>query len=435
MIKVSDNIAKVFHKDFAAIVRHEIIAGGRATTKTNRNAMKVALRMLTYPNEEWIVVRQNYAHHSESTFLELVTAFERLGLTENIHFNTRGTKLLIKLNNGSTIRFGGMDDFRKLKGYTKTGKDKYIGGVWFFEIDEFKGSYGITQTVSTFIRGKKPHFTCLYEYNPPELGSWVYEWSAEMRQRSDTLYSFTTYTDLTNWERENWLGQAMLDDIEESKRVNFQLYENIYLGRPRILLGACYPNPIKTFDESEDIKLSYINVGIDYGDVDATTAVAVGCNNRGKFFIIDHYYTKDKNKTITEKQEEIRVWLNSLREVYDIAIDVYCETNPQTLYILLRQDTNLLEGIYIRKVDKKKEFVKSIGAIQERIDAINILIAKDEIFIREDLDRIKRAMIEAQYDKHNKRVDDGSSDIDTLDALEYAFKSEIRIILNSFYKE
>ena len=116
--KVSDNIAKIFHKDFHTIARHEIIAGGRASTKTSRNAMKIALRMLKYPDEEWIVVRQHYAHHADSTFLELQTAFERLGLQEGEHFESRGTKLKITLQSGSTIRFGGMDDYRKMKGFT-----------------------------------------------------------------------------------------------------------------------------------------------------------------------------------------------------------------------------------------------------------------------------------------------------------------------------
>lgn len=432
MKRLSDQIAKVFHPTFSKIVRHEISAGGRASTKTSKNALKIAVRMLKNPDEEWIVVRQNYAHHADSTFLELQTAFERLGLQEGVHFTSRGTKLLIKLNNGSTIRFGGMDDFRKLKGYTKTSARKYIGGVWFFEIDEFKGSYGISQTVATFIRGDKPHFTCLYEFNPPEVGSWVYPWVEEMKKRKDCLYIFANYTDLTPWEQKNWLGPLMLEEIEESKRINYPLYENIYLGKPRLLEGACYPNPIP--DMFEEVKFDYINVGIDYGDVDATTAVAVGILD-GKFYVIDQYYAKDSNKTITDKEAEIREFLNSLRETYKVGLDVYCETNPQTLYILLKQDVNLYDGIYIRKVNKKKEFIKSSGAIQERIDAINILIGKGAIWINPELEQVKKAMLEAQYDAHNKRLDDGTSDVDTLDALEYAIKSEIKFILNSFYKE
>lgn len=434
-LKVSDNVAKIFHKDFNTVVRHEIVAGGRASTKTSRNAMKIAVRMLQDPREEWIVVRQHYAHHADSTFLELQTAFERLGLTEGSHFFTRGTKLKITLFNGSTIRFGGMDDFRKLKGFTKTSEEKFIGGIWFFEIDEFKGSYGISQTIATFVRGDKPHFTALYEYNPPETGSWVYEWVAEMKQRDDTLYIFANYNDLTMWEQRNWLGQLMLDEIEETKRVNISLFQNIYLGQPRVLEGACYPRPIPDIvDSLKDIKFDYINVGIDYGDADATTAVAIGIS-ADKFYVLSQYYSKDKNKLITEKEEEIRDWLNWLKDEYNASIDTYCETNPQSLYILMKQDIHIYDGIYIHKVDKKKDFIKSTSAIQERIDAINILIGKGTIFINPELHKIKQAMAEAQYDKHSKRLDDGTSDIDTLDAMEYAIKAEIRFILNNFYKE
>lgn len=434
-VPISENIAEVFHPTFNTVVRHEILAGGRASTKTSRNALKVIMRMLQYPGEEWIVVRQHYAHHADSTYLELQTALERLGLKEGEHFFTRGTKLKITLFDpkGPSIRFGGMDDFRKLKGFTKTGEGRYIGGLWFFEIDEFKGSYGIHQTVSTFVRGNKPHFTALYEYNPPERGSWVYDWVEEMKQRQDTLYIFANYNDLTRWEQQNWLGEIMLEEIEETKRINFSLYENIYLGKPRVLDGACYPRAVPDMPDG-DIALDYINVGIDYGDKDATTAVAVGIS-KDRFYVLDHYYSKSPNKLITEKEEEIRDWLNHLRMKYEVGLDVYCETNPQSLYIMLKQDHNLFDNIYIRKVNKAKEFIKSSSAIQERIDAVNILIGKEKIFINPELQQIKDAMAEARYDRNSKRVDDGSTDIDSLDAMEYAIKSEIKFILNNYYKE
>ena len=433
MIKVSDNVAKVYHKDFMTVVRHEITAGGRASTKTSRNAAKIICSMLQNKDEEWIVVRQNYAHHVQSTYLELKIALDRLGLTEGVHYTARENPLQIKMHTGSTIRFGGMDDFRKLKGYTKTKGCKYIGGVWFFEIDEFKGPYGITQTIATFVRGKKPRFTCIYEYNPPEIGSWVYSWVEEMKKREDTLYLFVNYNDLTKWEQENWLGAEMLSEIEESKKMNYELYENVYLGRPRILQGACYPRQIPDMLKGK-IKFEYINVGIDYGDNDATTAVAVGIA-QGKFYIIGHYYTKDSNKLITDKEREIVKWLNDLRNKYAVGIDVYCETNPQTLYIMLKQNPDLYDGIYIRKVDKRKEFAKSVGAVQERIDALNVLIGREAIQIDEDLQLLKKAMLEARYNKNGSRVDDGSSDIDSLDALEYAIKSEVKFILSTYYKE
>lgn len=434
IVQVGNVVARVYHSFFNSKMLHQITAGGRASAKSSKNALKVVLSMLENPNEEWIVVRQDYAHHADSTFLELQIACERLGLKENKDFFSRGTKLKITLSNGSTIRFGGMNDFRKLKGFKPTSSEKYIGGIWFFEIDEFRGSYGMTQTVATFIRGKKPHFVCLYEYNPPEVGSWVYPWVKEMRKREDTLYMFANYNDLTKWEQENWLGQLMLDEINETKKINFGLYENIYLGVPRVLEGACFPIAMKEFNlNSLTYKFNYISVGIDYGDNDATVAVAVG-ELDGVFYILDVYYDKTPDKLITVKEEEIRDFINSIKDTYDTELDVYCDTNPQTLYIMLKQDIYLLDGIYVKKVNKKKHFTKSRSAIQERIDATNILIGKEEIFLNEELDIIRTALAEARYDKNGNRLDDGTSDIDTIDALEYALKPEIKYILQNYYK-
>ena len=61
-------------------------------------------------------------------------------------------------------------------------------------------------------------------------------------------------------------------------------------------------------------------------------------------------------------------------------------------------------------------------------------IGKEEIFLNEELDIIKTALAEARYDKNGNRLDDGTSDIDTIDALEYALKPEIKYILQNYYK-
>ena len=433
-VQISNEVAEVYHSTFTSKMLHQITTGGRASTKSSKNALKIIMSMLENPDEEWIVVREDYAHHADSTYLELQTACERLGLKEGRDFFSRGTKLKITLYTGSTIRFGSMNNFRKLKGFAPTTNKKYIGGIWFFEIDEFKSSYGMSQTVATFIRGKKPHFICLYEYNPPELGSWVYAWVKEMKERSDTIFISANYTDLTEWERQNWLGQLMLDEIEETKKINLNLYENIYLGIPRILEGACFPVQMKEFNISDfEGRFNYISVGIDYGDNDATTAVATA-ELDGVFYIIGQYYDKSPNKLITEKEEEIRNFLNALRDEYQTEIDVYCDTNPQTLYIMLKQDIYLLDGIYIKKVNKAKIYTKSKSAIQERIDATNILIGKGEIYLSQDLEQVRTALLEARYDRNGNRLDDGTSDIDTLDALEYSLKPEIKYILQNYYK-
>jgi hypothetical protein len=79
--------------------------------------------------------------------------------------------------------------------------------------------------------------------------------------------------------------------------------------------------------------------------------------------------------------------------------------------------TNILS---INKKPRKKQKEKS--AIQERVDFGNILLngADIEFNINENTLGIATAFEDAKYDKNGNRADDNSTDIDSLDSLEYA---------------
>lgn len=411
-------------------VTNNIDTGGRACTKSSKNAILIIFTMLQFKNCECITIRQDAIHHRNSTMKELLIACERLGLKHKYHYEYTYSPLQITLFNGSSIYFGALNDYEKLKGYKPTSSKKYFGLIWFFEFTEFTGKYEMDQAISTFARGGgKEVFKIIYEANPhADPYHWTYEFIESVKGVEDYNVTFRTYLDLTEYERNNWLGEHILKQISNLKAIDEDLYNHIYLGRTRVLEDAIYKNKPKLVERP--VKFEYILVGLDYGEADATTCVAVGVFN-GCYYIFDQYYhngRKGKKKTIVEYKTAIAEWINAIYEREQVHMTMYVETSPMTVYSLFTSDYEIRKEIRIEKVDKSKAMKKSKDAIQERIDVTNIGINTNQIYICDESLPINQAFTQAVY-KNRKRLDDGSSDIDSLDAFEYAIKKHFKAIL------
>ena len=199
--------------------------------------------------------------------------------------------------------------------------------------------------------------------------------------------------------------------------------------------GACYLNLPNEIQEMPKV-FDYINIGIDYGETDATSAVAVGVSN-GKYYILSQYYHKASetgSKTIIEYEHDLYEYIKKISKQFKSKnkVWVYCETSPISLFNLLSKRE--IEEATIKKVNKKKENHKTANAIQERIDAANILINTDKLFIYDTSIPLYTALSNAVY-KDGVRRDDGYSDIDSLDSFEYAIKVDIKLIMKGVNNE
>ncbi|HZJ98393.1 MAG TPA: hypothetical protein VFC79_00215, partial [Tissierellaceae bacterium] len=86
-------------------------------------------------------------------------------------------------------------------------------------------------------------------------------------------------------------------------------------------------------------------------------------------------------------------------------------------------------GIPIRNCIKNK--------INERINAIITLIAQKRFYYTEESETVKEALSEAMWCPKSAekgldvRLDDGSTDIDTLDAFEYSFERQMNRLIRA----
>lgn len=213
------------------------------------------------------------------------------------------------------------------------------------------------------------------------------------------------------------------------------MYRQKVLGEWVAVEGMVYPitptiRERPKDDNGNDLKFDYIHFGLDYGESDATTVVAVGVIG-DTYYIFDQYYHSGKNgdkKTILEYRDEIGEWLNNIYNKEQTKMTMFVETSPVTVYSLFASDKNINRNIKIKKAIKQKTNSKSKDSIQERIDVTNVLINSGHLIITDDSLQIVKAFKNAKY-KDNKRLDDGSSDIDSLDAFEYAIKPDFNYLI------
>jgi hypothetical protein len=104
------------------------------------------------------------------------------------------------------------------------------------------------------------------------------------------------------------------------------------------------------------------------------------------------------------------------RMIYERTLARMCKGNMPTL---------------IDKVNKTIRKQTSKGGVQERVDAGNVIVmgAELEYNTLEDTIGLSDAFEDAKYDKHKNRLDDGSTDIDSLDSFEYSILEDFMLEL------
>ena len=315
---------------------HQIDKGGRFSTKSTKNSIKIPFHMASDPHCEAVAIRKTYKDHRDSTFPLLKQGFEWLGwkLTPKLNYpQGKNATLWIDTPQGNYIHFVGLNNSESVKGAVPTRKDNAIKIVLMFEITEFNSEHEMQDAIQTYVRGgNKDYFIILYEFNPaPKLSHWTYEWLKKMEQRNDTIITHTNYNDLPQWQQEEWLGKFALQEAATMKEVDYEQYKHIFLGLPANLAGGVY----KLFDDYKSIKTSthdYIDItlGVDFGSNDATVFTVCGYlkGYKGIEIPMTWYHKNGQDSDINSINDYLRELLQFAKKVYErygMAISVYID--------------------------------------------------------------------------------------------------------------
>ena len=174
-------------------------------------------------------------------------------------------------------------------------------------------------------------------------------------------------------------------------------------------------------DDLPDQKIRHAVIGVDFGG--GTSAHAFSCTGfttGGAIVTLDEYREKEAlNPTKLEKDFVDFVKRCQMRW---LVTDVWCDSAEQTLINGLRTAAAKAHiGVNIGNAMKKP--------INDRIRALCLLMGAGKYFINRacpvTIDALKSALWDSKHTTEDVRLDDGTTNIDSLDALEYSWEREI----------
>ena len=258
--------APVYNAAFRSIVAHTkeryTFTGGRASCKSSFISICIVLLIVKNPEYNALILRKTANTLRRSVFEQIVWAIRFLGLSGKFKIpksSTAALPIVYTRKDGRTqsIIFAGSDDPEKIKSIKVASG--YFAILWAEEKTEFS-ERDLQNIRISALRGGKT-FYIFESYNPPSA---VRHWcNAEARTiDKNRAIIHTTYKDIPA----EWLGEAILHDIEHTKETNERAYRNIYLGEATGTGLNVFENiELREITDKEIDTLEYFYYGIDWG--------------------------------------------------------------------------------------------------------------------------------------------------------------------------
>lgn len=319
-------IAPTFWNTFKSKKPRQIDKGGRGSTKTSKNSLKISYHCIKESNCSAVILRNHQNTLRNSVYKEIKRAMNRLKLIEGIHYKAYLSPLKIELWNGNNIYFAGADDYEQLKGMIDEKTPIKI--VWFEELTGFKDEEQIEQIIATFSRGNDDWFISLFSFNPPKNKyHWVNMWTEKMKKRDDVLITESDYRTVPR----EWLGKMFIDEAERMEQYDQKRYRWIYLGEVIGMEGMILnPDQIEWVEEDylekNNFRPLYLDFSVDGGH--QTSATTCGCfclASDGYFYLLDNYYysphEKSKKKAPSELSQDIFIFEMAMLKKWKCGLD------------------------------------------------------------------------------------------------------------------
>lgn len=180
-------------------------------------------------------------------------------------------------------------------------------------------------------------------------------------------------------------------------------------------------------------QLMEINIGVDFGgngSGHAFVASGITFNYEKLIVLSSERWLEGDNCKEVDSEMLGKLFVNFVKRIlttYGNINHIYMDSAEQVLIRSLRTALEN-EGIYITVRNARK------SEINDRIRCTDLLMSQGRLFITKDCESLKMAFNTAVWNpKELKpvRLDDGSSDIDSLDSFEYSFEKDIRHLIKN----
>lgn len=292
-IKSNTIFAKKYNKLFRWIMKHEYteytLTGGRGSCKSSFISLCIIILVVMFPQFNALIIRKNANTLRTSVYEQIVWAIEKLGLRGRFKIpksETSALPIVYNRKNGTKqyIIFRGCDNPEKIKSIKIASG--YFGIIWFEEKTEFTPAEIQNVKVSAMRGGSK--FYVFESYNPPSAKRHWCNTDARTPKK-DRVVSHTTYLDIPP----EWLGEAILNEIEHTKNTNERAYKNIFLGEATGTGLNIFENiELREITDEEIAAFDFFYSGIDWGYYPDPFAFSTSSYNAAKqtLYIFDELY-------------------------------------------------------------------------------------------------------------------------------------------------
>lgn len=285
--------ATTYNNAFRLIMKHRkeryTFTGGRASCKSSFISLVIVVLIVMFPSYNALILRKTAKTLRRSVFEQIVWAINKLGLTARFKIpksQTAALPITYIRKNGQTqyIIFAGSDDPEKLKSIKVSSG--YFAILWVEEKTEFTPAELQNIKISVLRGGET--FYIFESYNPPSAARhWCNREAATYDPNRMIIH--TTYKDIP----QDWLGDAILHDIEYTKQNNLLVYENIYLGVVTGTGQTVFENvELREITDAEIQAFDYLYSGIDWGYYPDPLAFSTSAFNTSKqtLYIFNEIY-------------------------------------------------------------------------------------------------------------------------------------------------
>ncbi len=292
-VKSDTLFARAYNRIFRMVMKHEYteytLTGGRGSCKSSFISLCIVILIVMFPQFNALIIRKNANTLRTSVYEQIIWAIERLGLRSRFKIpksETSALPIVYNRKNGTKqyIIFRGCDNPEKIKSI-KTAQG-YFGAIWFEEKTEFTPGEIQNVKVSAMRGGSK--FYVFESYNPPSATRHWCNTDARTPKK-DRVVFHTTYLDIPR----EWLGEAILNEIEHTKETNERAYRNIFLGEPTGTGLNIFENiELREITDDEIAAFDFLYRGIDWGYYPDPFAFSVSSYNAGRqtLYIFDEMY-------------------------------------------------------------------------------------------------------------------------------------------------
>lgn len=305
-------------------------------------------------------------------------------------------------------------------------------GLWI--ATEINEHYDSTDSRTSFIKvaagrqiaAERP--LTLWDLNPCNPRSTIYEEYID-KYRAEGLLGGYQYQHFTIRDNAT-ITPERLAEIEQQYNPDSVWYRRDILGERAIAEGLIYQQfadaPYQFVTDTKQI--TYATIGVDFGGgTSAHAFCCVGYTPNREVVVLDEYHEKralSPNQLADDFADFVRKCINRW-----IIQDVWCDSAEQTLINGLRvaaRNYNL--PVSVGNAQKRP--------INDRIRATCILMGSGRFFVaptcKHTIDALRSAVWDSKHLTEDVRLDNGTTNIDSLDAMEYAFEREIPSLIDTW---